>query len=101
MENINISTKEAKKLIEKNKDNPNFEIIDVRTEMEFEEGHIENAKLINIYSSDFVKKITKLDKNKTYLVYCRTGARSSYAVNIMANLKFGNVYNLAEGIINW
>ncbi|MDD4876638.1 MAG: rhodanese-like domain-containing protein [Dehalococcoidales bacterium] len=82
-------------------DNPDIIIIDVRTPREFEEEHIENAININFYSSAFIENLKTLDKNKTYLVYCAIGVRSSNAVKIMADIDFTKTYNLLGGIKQW
>lgn len=76
-------------------------IIDVRTPMEYNEGHIKNSKLIDISDRDFESQIEKLDKNKDYYVYCRSGGRSSSASQIMIEKGFTKVYNLQGGIIAW
>jgi len=76
-------------------------VIDVRTPMEYNEGHIKNAKLIDISDRDFENQIEKLDKNKAYYVYCRSGGRSSSASQIMIEKGFSKVYNLRGGVIAW
>ena len=73
-------------------------IIDVRTQREFDYGHLENAIIIDIYQKSFKDKINKLDKNQTYYVYCKTGMRSRSAVNYMMQMGFKNVCNLDGGI---
>jgi rhodanese-related sulfurtransferase len=97
----NIPPEDAKKLVESNKQNPDFIILDVRTASEFKEGHIENAVNIDFYLPQFKDLLNKLDKNKKYLVYCRSGHRSGNAVNIMKDLKFMEVYNMTDGITKW
>lgn len=97
----NITPEEAHELIEKNKDNDNFVILDVRTQMEFDMGHIDNAILIDIYRDDFREELDKLDKNKEYLVYCRTGARSGAALGMMDELGFQKAYNMQYGIVSY
>lgn len=79
---------------------PNAVILDVRTPEEYAEGHIENAKLMNYYGDNFNSEVSKLDKNKTYLVYCKSGGRSSEASTIMAEKGY-KVFNLSGGISNW
>ncbi len=96
-----ISPKEANELMQKNKTNPKFIIIDVRTPQEFAEGHIENAINIDFRAASFEAEISKLDRNKTYLVYCRSGNRSRGALEVMAKLDFKEVYHLLPGIIGW
>lgn len=95
-----VEFEKAKKIIEKEKENPNFQILDVRTKQEFEEKHIKNSKNIDVLSKDFIQKIEKLNKNKTYLIYCRSGARSNMAIKIFKNKNFKNLIEIKNGIIN-
>ncbi|MDN4166684.1 rhodanese-like domain-containing protein [Cytophagales bacterium LB-30] len=77
-------------------------ILDVRTPQEVAEGRIAGASLfIDINDSQFAEKMQALDKSKTYLVYCRSGARSSKASSWMAENGFSQVYNLKGGILGW
>lgn len=77
-------------------------ILDVRTEEEFIEGYIPNAKNIDIYKGQgFLDEIEKLDKSKNYYVYCRSGARSAQACALMKQQGFENAYNLMGGITDW
>lgn len=76
-------------------------LIDVRTADEFESGHLPNAINLNVTSHDFMERVEQLDKSKTYLVYCRSGARSFNACNLMYNAGIENVTNLQGGIIAW
>ena len=96
-----ITPQEAFALIQNNQNNPDFAIIDVRTPEEFAEEHIENAIDIDFRSESFQDELNKLDKNKTYLVYCRSGVRSGNALDIMAELNFREAYNMSGGIIAW
>ncbi|MBT8260053.1 MAG: rhodanese-like domain-containing protein [Flavobacteriaceae bacterium] len=77
-------------------------LIDVRTEVEYNQGHIPNSILIDIFKGQgFVYRIDELDKSKKYFVYCRSGARSGQACNIMNRLGFENAFNLVGGIQQW
>ncbi len=96
-----VTVQEASDLIQQNKGNPDFQIIDVRTPEEFNDGHIENAVLIDFYSENFKDELAQLDREKTYFVYCRSGNRSGQAVAIMSEMGFQEVYNLSAGIIDW
>ncbi len=96
-----ITAEEAFNLIKTNEGNPNFIIVDVRTPEEFTKGHIANAIMIDFRSDNFREEIDKLDKDKTYLIYCRTGNRSRGALDIMAELGFQKVYHLTSGIVGW
>ncbi len=96
-----LEPKETQALIQKNKDSTDFVILDVRTPEEFESGHIEGALNINYHSEDFVASLDKLDKNKLYLVYCRTGRRSSDTVSVMVRLGFTSILRFAGDIVRW
>lgn len=96
-----VDTKEAFNIVRLNQSNPDFVILDVRTPEEFNSGHIGGAINIDIYSPDFEAKINALDRNKKYLVYCRTARRSAEAVKLMGDLEFKEVYDLAGGISQW
>ncbi len=96
-----ITPQEALTLIQNNQNNPDFVIIDVRTQEEFVGEHIENATNIDFYSETFRDTLNTLDKNKTYLIYCRSGGRSGSALDIMAELNFEKVYNILGGINLW
>lgn len=77
------------------------QIIDVRTAPEFASGHIKGATNINLYDKEFKTKIGKLDKSKPVYLYCRSGARSNHASNIVGGLGFKEIYDLTGGVISW
>jgi rhodanese-related sulfurtransferase len=80
----------------------NAVVLDVRTEDECNEGIIDGAANIDIHQGQaFVSAIEELDKNKNYYVYCRSGARSAKACEIMNELGIENAYNLTGGILAW
>ncbi|MFD0862571.1 rhodanese-like domain-containing protein [Sungkyunkwania multivorans] len=80
----------------------NAVILDVRTDQEVEEGYIPHAKHIDIYlGQGFIDEVEKLDKDKNYYVYCRSGNRSGQACAIMNQLGFENAYNLKGGFMEW
>ena len=96
-----ITSKEGYNLIQANKDNPDFTIIDVRTSDEYKTGHIEKAINIDYFGGEaFEKDLNQLDKNKSYVIYCRTGHRSGLAMKIMEKLGFTEVYNIG-GLMDW
>ena len=98
----NITPTEAFNLIEDNRDNPNFVLLDIRTPEEFSEEHIENAvNLVDYYSETFRSDLDNLDKNNSYLIYCRTGRRTGEALDIMKELDYMEVYNMLDGITGW
>jgi rhodanese-related sulfurtransferase len=75
-------------------------LLDVRTPSEYEEGHLPGAREVNFLSDDFVERISKLDKDTTYLIYCRSGHRSHQAGTKMKELGY-KVVNLKGGILGW
>lgn len=98
---IDVDTKQAEELINENLDNSDFILIDVRSPQEYNDGYIKNAININYYDSDFSEQLDKLDKDKTYLIYCRSGNRSRRALEKMQDLKFKKVYHLKNGYSSW
>lgn len=78
-----------------------YELIDVRSPQELSEGSIPGHTMINFYEPDFMNKINELDRDKTYLLYCRSGNRSGQACGLMANLGFNKLFNLIGGIGAW
>jgi len=76
-------------------------ILDVRSPGELAEGSISGYKQINFFEGTFRSKIEKLDKSKTYLVYCRSGNRSSQTCTMMDGMGFEKLYNLNGGIGAW
>ena len=87
----NVNIEKAIKLINSS---TNLIILDVRTREEYLAGNIPNSINIDVLSQDFKSKIDMLDKNKEYLVYCRSGNRSAIASSIMSTNGFLNIYNL-------
>ncbi len=81
---------------------PESIILDVRTEEEFESGYILGAKNIDIRGgAAFISSIEELDKSKAYFVYCRSGARSGQACQLMEQMGFEQAYNLEGGVLAW
>ena len=76
-------------------------LLDVRTPAEFAEGHIPGALNLDYRSPSFAGELEKLDKSKTYIVYCRAGNRSANARAVMERMGFINVYNLFGGFLEW
>ena len=76
-------------------------LLDVRRPTEFKFGHIGGATCVDWLDSKFEKKVSALEKNKTYLVYCAVGGRSAKACEKMVGLGFTHVYNLKGGIQAW
>ncbi|MFZ2188646.1 MAG: rhodanese-like domain-containing protein [Candidatus Moraniibacteriota bacterium] len=95
-----ISALEAKEIIRQKSQAGDFCILDVRTENEFLSSAIPGAINLDFYAPDFSQKLDALDKNKTYLIYCRSGSRSKAVLSMMKQLSFGYVYELDSGYIS-
>jgi len=96
-----VSVYEGKKIIDQNKGNADFVILDMRTEGEISEGFIKSAVFHNYHSSGFRENLDKLNKDKTYLIYCRSGGRSGQALSLMKELGFKRVFDMQGGIDGW
>lgn len=96
-----ISTLDALSFSKKLQENPGSMILDVRTTGEFSGGYIPKAINVDINTGAFQTYVDKLDKKKTYFVYCLGGGRSRSAAEYMRNSGFTNVYDLKGGIMAW
>lgn len=92
---------DAQALKKMRKENPNLVVIDVRTQQEVSRGVIEGSLHLDISNPNFAQEFRKLDRSKTYVVYCHSGVRSVNACNAMSKEGFGNLYNLKGGIVAW
>ncbi|MCT4596908.1 MAG: rhodanese-like domain-containing protein [Vallitalea sp.] len=75
-------------------------ILDVRTQEEYNQGHIEGAKLLPVDSISAGKLEDLPNKDQIILVYCRSGNRSATATKALVNAGYTNVYDFG-GIIDW
>lgn len=92
---------EAARILERHAGEPDFVLLDVRTPGEYASGHIEGALLLDFTAKSFREELGRLDRDDTYLVYCRTANRSREAVNIMREMGFRNVYHMTGGMVQW
>jgi len=76
-------------------------LLDVRTNDEFNSGHIENSLNIDYFSDEFYINVDKLDKNIPIILYCRSGRRSGLSANKIKKLGFKEIYNLEGGVLEW
>ncbi len=76
-------------------------VLDVRTGKEFREGHLAGARNVDFYAPAFRDQLAGLDRNKKYLVYCRTGVRGARAMEMMRQLGFRHVTNIRGGFTGW
>jgi rhodanese-related sulfurtransferase len=96
-----LSPKEAAARIDKDGSRKRVIVLDVRTPQEYREGHIPGAVLIDYTAGTFRDEVNRLDREREYLVYCRTGNRSSKAVGILRELGFASIRHLRGGILKW
>jgi len=97
----NVTVGRAQKLIKEHAGKADFVILDVRTPEEFFEGHIDRAVNLDVQSPAFAKGLRALNRNRSYLVYCRTGNRSRRAILAMEELGFRSIFHMTEGIVKW
>ncbi|MDX2359606.1 MAG: rhodanese-like domain-containing protein [Crocinitomicaceae bacterium] len=78
-------------------------IIDVRTEAEYEKSHICGAVNANYFGGHFMEELhsLKLDTTKTTLIYCETQHRSLFVAKKLYNAGFHNVIDLDKGMRYW
>jgi rhodanese-related sulfurtransferase len=92
----NISPKQAKDLMDKEKD---VFVLDVRTEEEYKGVHIKDAHLIPI--KELEQNINKIPKDKKVVVHCAAGKRSARACEMLKDKGLKELYNLEGGINKW
>lgn len=96
VENVDAAT--FKKMIDEKKG----VLIDLRTTDEMtKKGYIKGAKQIDWFGKTAEQEINKLDKKKTYLVYCAGGGRSGECADLMKAKGFTHVVNLEKGFDDW
>lgn len=76
-------------------------VIDLRTNDEISRGYIKGMVQIDFLAKDAEAQIDKLDKTKTYYVYCAGGGRSAEAAEMMEKKGFKKIYNLEKGFSEW
>lgn len=72
---------------------PETVVLDVRTAAEFAEGHLDGAVNIDVQGGEFDTEVAELDRDVTYVVYCRTGNRAGTAISRMTGLGFESLVN--------
>jgi phage shock protein E len=76
-------------------------ILDVRSPEEFKEGHVPGATNVNVSDEKFAEKVEALGKDKSILVYCRSGKRSTVATEKMSKMGFEKLYNFVGSMNEW
>lgn len=82
-------------------DRPDLLLIDVRTDQEWEQGHIPGAAFLDFLEDDFEERAFALPKNRPIAVYCAAGGRSEDAMMKMKTAGFQELYNLRGGFYGW
>lgn len=91
-----VAPTEAAALIKQQKQ---LQLIDVRTEAEYANGHVAGAKLIPLHEVE--KRLAEIDKQKPVLLYCRTGSRSANALKILQERGYTQAKHMDGGIKAW
>ena len=94
---MNITAEKAKQIMDMEE---GYIILDVRTQEEYDEGHIPGAILIPNTEIEDRAEDEMTDKNQLILVYCRSGRRSKLAAEILVELGYTNIREFG-GIIDW
>ena len=94
---VNITAEEAKKIMDSEE---GYIILDVRTQEEYDQGHIPGAMLIPNTEIETKAEEVLMDKDQLLLVYCRSGRRSKLASEILVELGYTNIKEFG-GIIDW
>lgn len=93
---LNVDSEQVHKLLQSEK---NLLVLDVRSQKEYNSGHLEGAVLIPYDELESrLKEISSYDK---VLVYCRSGKRSSEAVKTLSKLDLDTIYHYKDGFITW
>ena len=96
-----VSPQRAAVVIAEAKDDRSFVLLDIRTDAEIEAGHIPGAVSLDFYGPTFRDELAQLDREATYLIYCRTGNRTGQTYRMMRDLGFEKVYDMDGGITEW
>ena len=94
---VNITAEEAKKIMDTE---DGYIILDVRTQEEYDQGHIPGAVLIPDTEIEAKAEEVLTDKDQLLLVYCRSGRRSKLAAEALVELGYTNIKEFG-GIIDW
>ncbi len=93
----NVSQLPPDQYFEKMENTPSFQVIDVRTKMEYKKQHLENAQNASLLSFRFKKKVKDLDRSKPVFIYCETAHRSPMAARKLRRMGFVEITDLKKG----
>ena len=94
---VNITAEEAKQIMDSEE---GYIILDVRTQEEYDEGHIPGAIVISHEEIEEKAEEVLTDKDQLILVYCRSGRRSKIAAEALVELGYTNIKEFG-GILDW
>jgi rhodanese-related sulfurtransferase len=77
------------------------EVLDIRTPEEFGESHLAGAVNIDFFETTFAADIEALDRDASYVLYCKSGGRSGAAMELIRELGFTDVHEIDGGIMAW
>jgi phage shock protein E len=95
---VELNSKECSELIAGHID---LGIIDVRPELDFFKSRIPGAINIDIFDGNAIEALARLQKDRSYLVYCHSGVRSRSTIKIMHDLGFTSLFLLASGLASY
>ena len=72
-------------------------VLDIRTRMEYNRGHVEGSQSMSVIGNSFDEKIELLDTTRTVFVYCETAHRSPFATMKLKRMGFTRIYDLKGG----
>lgn len=96
-----VSPSEAFAFIEADENAGNFILLDVQTRGEYSGGHLDGAINLNYYMDGFSSVLESIDRNLTYVIYCKSGGRSGNAAALMQDLGFCCVSDIDGGVLAW
>lgn len=82
-------------------DDPRVVVLDIRTDAELAQARLPRAVQLDYYAPGFAQRVAELDRDATYLMYCRSGQRSGDARALMDQLGFRDVVDVRGGLIEW
>jgi len=96
-----ITPEDVFELIKKSDEDSNYILLDVRPPWGFSEEHIEGALNIDCSDPEFKKQLQVLDREKKYIVYCKSGFRGDKTRDLLEKNGFNEVYNMEGGLDAW
>jgi len=93
-----VSSQSVSELVNKNS---KIVLLDVRTPLEFQQGHLKGAVNIDARHPEVTKQLDQLDRNASYVVYCRTSNRSGVVGDYLVKKGFKDVSQMMDGYTGW